>query len=292
MTMTATPEPAGLARRLKRFMGDYPLVPLLILLILLIAVLQILRPGIVNERWIANTVKFAIPLALLAGSQTLTMLTGGIDLSVATVATMAAFIVSTQDPALALPLAFAPALLIGLANGIGVGVFRVHPLIMTLGTSLIGTGCLQVYQRTVIATGTKVPETLAWLGTGLSWGIPNALLVFLPAAALIMFTLRRRAASSVTWNAMSAIGCSNGPNVPLALTIAPSAASSARSSVTSSRPRSSTAAMRSRFTVRCCRRAVPPVASIVTSCRSTSARPCIVNDTFGSTMSTSRWRFS
>ena len=191
MTMTATPEPAGLARRLKRFMGDYPLVPLLILLILLIAVLQILRPGIVNERWIANTVKFAIPLALLAGSQTLTMLTGGIDLSVATVATMAAFIVSTQDPALALPLAFAPALLIGLANGIGVGVFRVHPLIMTLGTSLIGTGCLQVYQRTVIATGTKVPETLAWLGTGLSWGIPNALLVFLPAAALIMFTLRR-----------------------------------------------------------------------------------------------------
>ena len=30
--------------------------------------------------------------------------------------------------------------LIGLVNGIGVGVFRVHPLIMTLGTSLVGTG--------------------------------------------------------------------------------------------------------------------------------------------------------
>ena len=176
-------------------MGDYPLVPLLILLILLVAVLQILRPGIVNERWIANTVKFAIPLAMLAGCQTLTMLTGGIDLSVATVATMAAFIMATQvvqhDPAVALLLAFGPALLIGLANGIGVGVFRVHPLIMTLGTSLIGTGCLQVYQRTVIATGTKVPDTLAWLGTGLTWGVPNALLVFLPVAALIMFTLRR-----------------------------------------------------------------------------------------------------
>ncbi len=57
-------------------------------------------------------------------------------------------------------------MLIGLANGIGVGVFRVHPLIMTLGTSLIGTGFLQVYQRTVIATGTKVPDVLAWLGTG------------------------------------------------------------------------------------------------------------------------------
>ena len=59
-------------------------------------VLQILRPGIVNERWIANTVKFAIPLAMLAGCQTMTMLTGGIDLSVGTVATMSAFIVATQ----------------------------------------------------------------------------------------------------------------------------------------------------------------------------------------------------
>ena len=191
--ITVPPEAApSLGRRVKRFLGDYPLVPLVLLLVLLVVVLQILRPGIVNERWIANTVKFAIPLAMLAGCQTLAMLTGGIDLSVATVATMAAFIVSTQpDPALAYALAFLSALLIGLVNGIGVGVFRVHPLIMTLGTSLIGTGCLQVYQRSVIATGTKVPAALSWLGTGLTWGIPNALLVFVPVAALLIFTLRR-----------------------------------------------------------------------------------------------------
>ena len=189
---TLAPEPApSPGRRVKRFLGDYPLVPLVLLLVLLVVVLQILRPGIVNERWIANTVKFAVPLAMLAGCQTLAMLTGGIDLSVATVATMAAFIVSTQEPGLGLALAFLPALLIGLTNGIGVGVFRVHPLIMTLGTSLIGTGCLQVYQRTVIATGTKVPDALSWLGTGLTGGVPNALLVFLPVAALLIFTLRR-----------------------------------------------------------------------------------------------------
>jgi ribose transport system permease protein len=196
MTHAASPEPApSPGRRLRRFLSDYPLVPLLVLLLLLVLVLQILRPGIVNERWIANTVKFAIPLAMLAGCQTLTMLTGGIDLSVATVATMAAFITATQgvqhDPAVAMLIAFGPALAIGVANGIGVGVFRVHPLIMTLGTSLIGTGCLQVYQRTVIATGTKVPDALAWLGTGLTWGVPNALLLFVPVAALIVFTLRR-----------------------------------------------------------------------------------------------------
>ena len=186
---------ARCGRRIKRFMSDQPLVPLLILLALLVIVLQILRPGIVNERWIANTIKFAIPLALLAGCQTMTMLTGGIDLSVGTVATMSAFIMATQvidhGPAVAILICMIPAVLIGLANGIGVGVFRVHPLIMTLGTSLIGIGCLQVYQRTVIATGTKVPDFLGWLGTGLTYGVPNALLLFLPVAALIIFTLRR-----------------------------------------------------------------------------------------------------
>ncbi|RUW95622.1 ABC transporter permease [Mesorhizobium sp. M8A.F.Ca.ET.023.01.1.1] len=175
--------------------ADRPLVPLIILLVILVVILQILRPGIVNERWIANTIKFAIPLAILAGCQTMTMLTGGIDLSVGTVATMSAFIMATQivnqDPAVAFLLAMMPAVLIGLVNGIGVGVFRVHPLIMTLGTSLIGTGCLQVYQRTVIASGAKIPDFLAWLGTGVTYGFPNALLLFVPLAALIVFTLAR-----------------------------------------------------------------------------------------------------
>jgi ribose transport system permease protein len=83
MSVSATtPQTASLGRRIRRFMSDRPLVPLLILLVLLVLVLQILRPGIVNERWLANTVKFSIPLALLAGCQTMTMLTGGIDLSV------------------------------------------------------------------------------------------------------------------------------------------------------------------------------------------------------------------
>src|SRR6185312_8404100 len=87
--LAATPQ-ISLGRRISRFMSDQPLVPLIVLLATLVVVLQILRPGIVNERWLANTVRFAIPLAILAGCQTMTMLTGGIDLSVGTVATMSA----------------------------------------------------------------------------------------------------------------------------------------------------------------------------------------------------------
>ena len=157
--------------------------------------LELLRPGIVNERWVANTIKFAIPLAILAACQTMTMLTGGIDLSVGIVATMSAFVMATQvtihDPSVAILIALVPAALVGFANGIGIAFFRVHPLIMTLGMSLIVTGCLQVYQRTVLATGSAVPEALAWLGTGRTYGIPNALVLFVPLAAAIVFGLRR-----------------------------------------------------------------------------------------------------
>lgn len=182
-------------RLARRFFRDYPLIPLIILLIAMVIALEIMRPGIVNERWIGNTIKFAIPLAMLAACQTLTMLTGGIDLSVGVAATVSAFVAATQlstlGPTGAILVALIPAILIGLANGIGVGIFRVHPLIMTLGTGLIGTGCLQVYQRTVIASGSSVPDILAWLGTGRTHGLPNSLIIFIPLAAAIIFGLRR-----------------------------------------------------------------------------------------------------
>ena len=118
MSEAVSPRPSvPLGRRIRRFMSDQPLVPLIILLIALVAILQIIRPGIVNERWIANTIKFAIPLAILAGCQTMTMLTGGIDLSVGTVATMSAFIMATQvvnhDPSVAILIALVPAVLVG-----------------------------------------------------------------------------------------------------------------------------------------------------------------------------------
>ena len=180
---------------LRGFFVDRPIIPLIVLLAALVLTLELLRPGIINERWLANTIKFAIPLAILASCQTLTMLTGGIDLSVGVVATISAFVMATQvtmhDPAIAIVIALAPAVLIGLVNGLGVGVFGVHPLIMTLGMSLVGTGCLQVYQRTVLATGSEIPEFLAWLGTGRTWGFPNALVLFVPLAVAIMFMLRR-----------------------------------------------------------------------------------------------------
>lgn len=182
-------------KRAGRFLRDNPVIPLILLLIVLIGILEFMRPGIVNERWLGNTVKFAIPLAMLAACQTLTMLTGGIDLSAGIIATVTAFVMATLVPAYgptaAILIGLIPAILMGLVNGIGVAFARVHPLIMTLGTGLIGTGCLQVYQRTVIGTGSEIPEFLAWLGTGRTFGFPNALALFIPFAILILWGQRR-----------------------------------------------------------------------------------------------------
>lgn len=193
--MTMTEDLPTRRQRTARFLADNPTLVLIVLFLALVGVLEVMQPGIVSARWAGNTVKFAIPLAMLAACQTMTMLTGGIDMSAGAVATISAFVVATQTPILgaggAIIVALVPGLLLGLVNGLGVGVFRVHPLIMTLATSLIGIGCLQVYQRFVIASGSVVPSVLEWLGTGLTWGFPNALLVFLPFAALILWAEKR-----------------------------------------------------------------------------------------------------
>ncbi|MEM7717684.1 MAG: ABC transporter permease [Pseudomonadota bacterium] len=191
--------------RLGRVIRDNPVIPLFLFLLLLIAVLEITRPGIVtpfragregfiSTFWVGNLIKFAIPLAMLAACQVLTMLTAGIDLSAGIVATVAAFVCATLSSIWgvtpAIFVALATGLVVGLVNGIGVGLVRVHPLIMTLGTGLIATGCLQVYQRIVINAGSEVPALLAWLGTGRTFGMPNGLYLFMPFALFVMWLMK------------------------------------------------------------------------------------------------------
>ena len=194
MTDATRSEEVSLGIRVGRFMGELPVVPLLIILGGLIGVLEFMRPGIISTFWLSNTIKFAIPLAMLASCQMMTMLTAGIDLSAAVVATVAGFVVASVTPLHGAPVGVAAALgaaiLAGFVNGIGVGMARVHPLIMTLGTGLIATGCLQVYQRFVINTGSEIPALLEWLGTGRTWELPNGLFLFVPFAALILLGLR------------------------------------------------------------------------------------------------------
>ena len=179
----------------RRLFRDRPLVPLTGLLVVLVAVMELVQPGTVNPAWVGVAVRAAVPLAILGACQTLTMLTGGIDLSIGMIASMAAFIMATQTPiqgpVVAIVLALAACALVGIANGIGVGIFKVHPLIMTLGMTLVILGLLTVYQLMVVQTGTEIPDFILWLSSETTFEIlPNNLIVFVPLAAVIIAGLR------------------------------------------------------------------------------------------------------
>jgi ribose transport system permease protein len=175
---------------------DRPIIPLLGLLALLVVLREVARPGILSADFLGVTLRATVPLAILAGCQTLTMLTGGIDLSVGAVASMAGFLVATLvgGPGLgaAILVAFAAATLAGLITGIGVGVFRVHPLIMTLGIGLVVLGLANVWQLQMVQTGAGVADELRTLGSDRLAGIlPYSLVIFVPLALVVLVALRR-----------------------------------------------------------------------------------------------------
>jgi ribose transport system permease protein len=175
---------------------DRPLIPLIGLLVLLLVANGIIQPDVINPGWVGRTLMAAIPLSILAGCQTLTFLTGGIDLSVGAVASMSGFMAATlvghQGLLVALLVPLAIAAVAGAVTGVGVGVFRVHPLIMTLGMSLVVLGLANVWQLVMVQTGSGVPTQLRWIGSSTVGGVlPFSLLVFVPLSALILFLLRR-----------------------------------------------------------------------------------------------------
>jgi ribose transport system permease protein len=182
---------------LRKLFRDQPIIPLTVLLVGLVAVIGLASPGIVSPSWAGVIVRSAVPLAILAGCQTLTMLTGGIDLSVGAIASMVGFVTATLlhsegGVVQGIAVSLSAAALAGLVTGIAVGVFRVHPLIATLGMSFIVLGLANVWQLQSVQTGAGVPDVVRTIGSGQLFGvIPNSLVIFIPIMLLILVMLRR-----------------------------------------------------------------------------------------------------
>ena len=180
----------------RRLFREQPVIPLLALLVVLILLYEFARPGVVGPDWFGVIVRAAIPLAILGGCQTLTMLTGGIDLSVGAIASMSGFLtasfVAGAGWEVGAATALIAALLAGLISGIGVGVFRVHPLIMTLGVALVVLGLANAWQIITVTSFTGVPQLLRTLGSDRAFEVfPYSLIVFVPVALAILIGLRR-----------------------------------------------------------------------------------------------------
>jgi ribose transport system permease protein len=180
----------------RRLLAERPEIALGIVLIGLILVTHFAsETGFLTARQLSNTVQIAAPLGIIAAGQTLVMLTAGIDLSVASTATAAAYVMASQEArgtAFAIVCGLAVGLVVGLFNGIGVGVFRVNPLIMTLGTATIIVGAITIFSQSRYATKVSdVPPFVKQVGGGrLLEYLPKSLLLWAPLAIAIILALR------------------------------------------------------------------------------------------------------
>jgi ribose transport system permease protein len=173
----------------------HTILALLLILVGFVLAIQFARPGTVNATWLSNMVMFAAPLGIMAAGQTLVMLTGGIDLSVASVATAAAYAMATHSSlggAAAILYGLGVGVVVGLLNGVGIALLRVQPLVMTLGTGLMTVGMLVVYSQKMMAAGPHVPDFINALGAGKMFGtVPYSLFFWTPIALAIILALRR-----------------------------------------------------------------------------------------------------
>lgn len=155
-----------------------------------------------------TSMAFQFPeFAILALAMTLTMMTGGIDLSVIGVANLSAVVAATLLASLApagigtleslpwLALAYGAALIVGAIagaiNGLLVAQLALPPILATLGSGLVFTGF-----AVALTGGSAVmgfPESVAWLGNGTLFSIPVPLIVF-AALALALHVLLTRTA--------------------------------------------------------------------------------------------------
>jgi ribose transport system permease protein len=179
-----------------RYLSDHPLIVLGSVLVVLILITGAIEPAYLSIEGMRNTVLFAAPLGIIAAGQTILMLTAGIDLSVAAVATGAAYVAGNRSPSgalIAILLGLAVGLLAGAANGIGVGVFRVNPLIMTLAMGSIIIGLFTGWAFTILQGSTSVAPFIRDLGGGAFFGnrIPWSALVWAGVAVIVILGLRR-----------------------------------------------------------------------------------------------------
>ncbi|GIV79796.1 ABC transporter permease [Litorilinea aerophila] len=194
----STPERgrARSGRRWRELAAEHPTWVLTGVLVFLILLTGSIQPNYLSVSGARNTLLQAAPLGILAGAQTLLMLTGGIDLSVTMIATGSAYVAANQSPngaAVAILLGIAVGLIAGSANGVGVAVFRVNPLIMTLAMSGILLGLFTAWTQTILQGSTTVAPFIKLMGGGSFLGnrIPYSVVVWLLVAVVLIWLLRR-----------------------------------------------------------------------------------------------------
>ncbi|MEG1491277.1 MAG: ABC transporter permease [Oscillospiraceae bacterium] len=165
-------------------------------LILLIIILANITPTFFTPKNFLNIFKQASITSILAIGMTFVLLSGGIDLSVGSVAALAgvfAAYVGMEANGMPIIACFAVAIIVGLIcgtiNGIGVAYIKFPPFIMTLGMMGMARGAAQVF------TGGKpiwgLVDGFAEVAGGVTFGVPNLVYYMLAIFIISAFVLKR-----------------------------------------------------------------------------------------------------
>ncbi|MCJ7694955.1 MAG: ABC transporter permease, partial [Anaerolineaceae bacterium] len=147
-----------------------------------------------NQAIQLNIIVRSVALGIVAVGQTLVIIGGSIDLSVAytisITAVMSSFIMQgqTENVPLAILVVFSIGTLIGLVNGLIITKLKVNAFIATLGTSLIIKGIINATFSNY--TG-SVPASFQFFGYSMVGPIPFAILVLLVIVLAGWFLLTR-----------------------------------------------------------------------------------------------------
>jgi ribose transport system permease protein len=187
--------------------------PVWIANVLLIVVVLVIAPSTLSPTSFSAMLPMVSFLAIAAMGQMLVVMTGGIDLSIPNVMTLAAMIMvgvgaGSDDKLIpAIAIALGVSMLIGLANGFLVGVLRLNALIVTLAVSQVVRGVGIEYAARV-ANEASVPGNLSRWATSQFLGISSiiwvALLVAVILTVLLGYTVQGRRFQSVGANPRAA----------------------------------------------------------------------------------------
>lgn len=163
-------------------------------LLVLVVALSILAPSFLSTQNLINVGVQAAVVAVLAFGSTFVIVSGGIDLSVGSVAALSAMVGAWSSAEAGLP---GPvALLLGLATGVAAGLIngamvsfgKLPAFIATLAMLSIARGLtLVVSQGTPLAT----PDVVTFLGSNLLPQVPLPLLIMLVFFGITGFVLSR-----------------------------------------------------------------------------------------------------
>ena len=140
-----------------------------------------------------NVIEQTTDLALVSIGQTLAILSGGIDLSVGSLISLASCLTSgliNNNPDRVIPVVLAVlalGTLVGFVNAGLVVVLRVHPLIVTLGMGAVLQGVTLLYALGPVG---RVPRGFNFLAYGRVYGLPLGATIAVLLCLLIALVLR------------------------------------------------------------------------------------------------------